>query len=79
MLTYLASLKPLIISVVTKSSSVKENIKTKNVIGMDTITKATIETIIIGTDNLFSRPDQLQETQKMFKIVCYEDATRATL
>ena len=39
MLTYLASLKPLIISVVTKSSSVEENIKTKNVIGMDTITK----------------------------------------
>ena len=76
MLTYLASLKPLIISVVTKSSSVEENIKTKNVIGMDTITKANLETIINGTDNLFSQLDQLQETQKLFKIVCYEDAIR---
>ena len=57
---YLASLKPLIISVVTNSSSVEENIKTKNVIGMDTITKANLETIIIGTDNLLSQVDQLQ-------------------
>ena len=67
MLTYLASLKPLIISVVTKSSSVEENIKTKNVIGMDTITKANLETIIIGTDNLFSQLDQLKKHRKCLK------------
>ena len=46
---------------------------------MDTITKATLETIIIGTDNLFSQLDQLLETEKMFIIVCYEDAIRANL
>ena len=46
---------------------------------MDTITKANLETIIIGTDNLFSQLDQLLETEKMFIIVCYEDAIRANL